>query len=147
MQIRPAKVTDLDFIQSCAVAAYTKYIERIGKPPAPMVADFAEAVNNATVSVIESSGERVGYVVYYPVDSEMHLENVAVLPDYHGKGFGRALIAHVEESAKACAMNSVSLYTNEAMTENLQLYPSLGYSEYKRSTEAGFKRVFFNKLL
>ena len=147
MQIRPAKVTDLEFIQSCAVAAYTKYIERIGKPPAPMVADFAEAVNNATVSVIESSGELVGYVVYYPVDSEMHLENVAVLPDYHGKGFGRALIVHVEESAKACAMNSVSLYTNEAMTENLQLYPSLGYSEYKRCTEAGFKRVFFNKLL
>lgn len=147
MLIRPATATDLEFIQSCAVAAYSKYIERIGKPPAPMVADFTEAVKNAVVSVVESSGELVGYVVYYPVAGEMHLENIAVLPDYHSQGFGRALIAHVEESAKACAMKSVWLYTNEAMTENLQLYPSLGYSEFKRCTESGFKRVFFKKLL
>ena len=112
-----------------------------------MVADFETAINNDNVAVLQNADELAGYAVYYPLDGEMHLENVAVLPGYHGKGYGKALITYVEESAKASAMEAVSLYTNEAMSENLKLYPFLGYVEFKRCTEAGFKRVYFRKAL
>jgi len=145
--IKAAVAKDLGFIQRCAREAYNKYVERIGKPPAPMVADFASAIRASHVSLVQSDGELAGYVVCYPVGSEMHLENIAVLPSFCGKGLGRALVLHVETQATTQAIDAVFLYTNEAMTENLSWYPSLGYQEYKRITEAGFKRVYFRKKL
>jgi hypothetical protein len=44
-------------------------------------------------------------------------------------------------------MNAVHLYTNEKMTDNLSIYPKLGYVEVARRTENGFNRVYFEKSL
>lgn len=41
MTIRPATVADLPTVRQCAVDAYGLYVERIGRKPAPMIADFA----------------------------------------------------------------------------------------------------------
>jgi len=41
----------------------------------------------------------------------------------------------------------VTLYTNERMTENLRLYPALGYLETGGAVQDGFARVFYRKLL
>jgi hypothetical protein len=41
----------------------------------------------------------------------------------------------------------VRLYTNEAMTENLDYYPRRGYRETHRATQNGYRRVFFSKIL
>jgi hypothetical protein len=38
--IRKALHSDLDAIRRCAEAAYSVYVERIGRRPAPMVADL-----------------------------------------------------------------------------------------------------------
>ena len=42
--IRKARMKDLARIEACALAAYSPYVERIGRKPAPMVADFGAAV-------------------------------------------------------------------------------------------------------
>jgi len=73
------------------------------------------------------------------------LESVAVLPAFQGRGIGRSLIAFAEEHARRLDLSAVELYTNERMTENLRLYPALGYEETGRATQAGFARVFFQK--
>ena len=39
------------------------------------------------------------------------------------------------------------LYTNEMMTDNLSIYPKLGYVKVAQGTEDGFKRIYFEKLL
>jgi hypothetical protein len=44
-------------------------------------------------------------------------------------------------------MNAVHLYTNEMMTDNLSIYPKLGYVQVALRTEHGFKRVYFEKSL
>jgi hypothetical protein len=41
-QIRRARPEDAARIGAIARAAYVKYVPRIGREPAPMVADFAE---------------------------------------------------------------------------------------------------------
>jgi hypothetical protein len=41
----------------------------------------------------------------------------------------------------------IRLYTNEAMTENLDYYPRRGYRETHRATQDGYQRVFFSKAL
>ncbi len=145
--IRAATEGDLKPIQKCAVAAYSKYVERLGRAPAPMVADFAAAIDAGLVSVACRDGAVAGFVVFYPAGTSMHLENVAVSPEFAGFGVGRLLIEHAEAQAVLAGMKSIDLYTNEVMTENLSLYPALQYEEYKRQTEDGFRRVYFKKML
>ncbi|MCP4472236.1 MAG: GNAT family N-acetyltransferase [Gammaproteobacteria bacterium] len=145
--IRPARRTDLDAIKTCAVAAYTRYIDRIGKEPAPMIADFAAAIDEEHLYVLEQDGEVRGFVVFYVRDDHVHLENVAVDPGFQGRGLGSKLIEFVERQARAEGYASVELYTNAKMTENLGLYPRLGYREFDHRHEDGFDRVYFIKAL
>lgn len=144
-EIRPASEADLADIQACARQAYAKYIERMNQEPAPMHADFARQIANGWVEIAVGETGLVGYVVYYQRDDHVHLENVAVSPEFSGGGIGKHLIAHVERFARDAGYQAVELYTNEAMTENLAMYRRLGYSEVDRRHEDGFDRVFFRK--
>jgi ribosomal protein S18 acetylase RimI-like enzyme len=145
--IRKASYTDLDQVEACAVAAYTRYIERIGKVPAPMVANFAASIENENLYVIEDSGRICGFVVFYARDDHIHLENVALDPRFQGRGLGMRLIEFVEQRARADGYARIELYTNAKMTENLGLYPRLGYQQFDRRIEDGFDRVYFEKTL
>ena len=80
-------------------------------------------------------------------DEILELENVAVDPAEQGLGHGRALVAFAESHARALGLTAVELYTNEAMVENLQLYPRLGFVETGRRVEDGYRRVYFRKTL
>ena len=146
-RIRRAKADDVDSVQACARAAYAKYVERIGREPAPMVADFARQIELGVVRVAEVESSVVGYVVYFAEGDHIHLENIAVHPTHAGSGIGRRLMEHVEQEAMSGGFAAVELYTNEAMTENLSLYPKLGYLETDRRRQDGFDRVFFRKNL
>jgi len=145
--IRKAIHTDLDRVRAIAVAAYTRYVDRIGKRPAPMVADFTASIEAGTLSVIELDGRVCGFVVFYGCNDYLHLENVAVDPRFQGLGLGRQLIDYVEQQARSGGYDSIQLYTNAKMTENLRLYPRLGYEEFDRRLEDGFDRVYFRKTL
>ena len=145
--IRKAVAQDLEAVRNCARAAYAHYVERIGREPAPMVADFSAAIERGEVDVIDVVGELAGYVVFYPESDHLHLENVAVDPVFQGQGLGYRLIEHVESSARQLGFERVELYTNAKMTENLELYPRLGYRQFDRRIEDGFDRVYFSKSL
>ncbi len=147
VSIRQGEPSDVSTIAGCARLAYARYVSRIGREPAPMNADFAQQIDHGLVHVAESGGRFAGYVVFFPEHDELMLENVAVLPEFAGRGIGRALIAHAESAARSLGLGAVHLYTNEAMTENLALYPRLGYRETDRRIEDGFRRVFFRKVL
>lgn len=119
-----------------------------------MVADFAAAVTagHAVVARASSSeglsgegGEIVGYAIAYPVNDVLHLENVAVDPAHHKRGFGARLVAYVEQQACDGGRTAVELYTNIHMTENITWYVSRGYRETGRRKEDGFERIFFRK--
>ncbi|WP_104205248.1 GNAT family N-acetyltransferase [Billgrantia saliphila] len=143
--IRTALETDLAAIRSCAYKAYAKYVMRIGREPAPMHADFASQIESGRIDVAICESRIAGYVVFYPEGDYIHLENVAVLPEYSGRGIGKRLIEHVERTSSEAGYEAVELYTNEAMTENLAMYLKMGYVEVGRRREAGFNRVFFRK--
>ena len=143
--IRPALPGDCAAVRACAEAAYAPYVERIGRKPAPMVADFAAQIAAGQVRVLVEDGEISGFAVFYPRGDHLHLENVAVHPSRRGRGHGQRLIAFVEQEAQRLELAAVELYTNEKMTENLLLYPRLGYQETGRWEDDGFRRVFFRK--
>ncbi len=77
----------------------------------------------------------------------LFLENIAVHPNLQGRGIGRQLMAFVERSAHKRGLDTVHLYTNEAMAENLAFYAHLGFREVGRRTQDGYRRVYFRKAL
>jgi len=145
--IRRATSDDVIRIRSCAEKAYAPYVARIGKKPAPMVADFAALVDKKLVYVLEVRCHLRGFIVCFPNKDHFHIENVAVLPEFTGRGYGRKLIGFAETEARIQGFSRLELYTNEKMRENLTLYPKLGYEEFSRQIQGGFPRVFFRKQL
>jgi ribosomal protein S18 acetylase RimI-like enzyme len=143
--IVPARPSDANDVRACVRASYAEYVERIGREPAPMGADYEALIDAGEVWVVRAGGAVAGVLVVRPEPPALLLENVAVAPAQRGRGLGRALIAFAEERARAAGLEAVSLYTNERMTENLRLYPRLGYAETGRRVEDGFARVYFRK--
>ena len=146
--IRLAEADDEPEIRDCAEQAYARYVPMIGRKPAPMVADFVAQIAAGMVYVAtDDQAIFQGFIVFYAEEEHILLENVAVLPSAAGRGVGRALISFCEDAARQRGMNGVHLYTNEKMTDNLSIYPKLGYVKVAQRTEDGFKRVYFEKTL
>lgn len=145
MDIQRATLKDLRGIQKCARAAYGIYVERMGKRPAPMVADFEQQIADGKIHVLTDGKTVAGFAVFYPREDHLHLESVAVHPEFQSLGYGLQLITYVEQWASETGAAAIELYTNVKMSENLSLYPSLGYAEKGRWSESGFDRVFFRK--
>ncbi|MEX2521055.1 MAG: GNAT family N-acetyltransferase [Paracoccaceae bacterium] len=146
--IRNAVARDESEIRRCAEQAYARYVPSLGRKPAPMIADFAAQIADGAVYVATDDQQVFhGFIVFFVEERHVFLENVAVLPDAAGRGVGKALINFCEQAARRSGKNAVHLYTNEVMTENLSIYPKLGYIEVDRRTEGGFNRVYFEKTL
>jgi ribosomal protein S18 acetylase RimI-like enzyme len=146
--IRLAIKKDVKGIRDCADQAYAHYVARMGQKPAPMLANFEEQIASEVVYVATGNDSKLeGFIVFFPEGQHIMLENVAVLPSAAGRGVGKALIQFCEDEGKRSGFDLVQIYTNEKMTENLSIYPRLGYTEVERRTENGFKRVYFEKRL
>jgi GNAT superfamily N-acetyltransferase len=147
LTIRLADHCDVDTLRRIAAAAYQPYVARIGRAPAPMTTDYAQAVHNRQAWVAVEDGQPTGFVVLVAEPGYLLLENVAVLPAAQGHGIGGRLLDLAEQHARSLGLTEIRLYTNEAMTENLAYYPRRGYTETHRAEQDGFRRVFFRKLL
>ena len=143
--IRPASVSDLKAITQIVADAYTRYIDRIGKEPGPMLDDYAAHIRNHTAWVIERDAVVAGLIVLLPEDDHLLLDNVAVDPARHGRGIGGALMRFAEAEALRRGYHELRLYTHVMMTENLAMYPAMGWQETGRGAQAGYQRVFFRK--
>jgi ribosomal protein S18 acetylase RimI-like enzyme len=148
--IRKARAEDAVRIGAIARAAYSKYVKyvvRIGREPAPMLADFAAEIAADRVVVIGTDGRIDGYMIAWPEMDAYFIDNVAVDPAQQGKGLGRQLIRHAVAEAKRHRLPAIQLYTNAAMTENLSMYARMGFVETHRAVEKGFHRIYMRWVL
>jgi ribosomal protein S18 acetylase RimI-like enzyme len=143
--IRIAATVDLPAVQAIVEAAYAPYIPRIGRKPGPMLDDYAPRIAERRVWVLEQDGQVVGILVLIEEPEGLLLDNVAVNPAAHGRGYGRMLLEFAEQSAAEGGYNSIRLYTNAAMGENIAMYQKIGYVETHRATVNGLHRVYMSK--
>jgi ribosomal protein S18 acetylase RimI-like enzyme len=145
--IRPAEREDGAAVADCARAAYAGYVPRIGREPAPMVADFPALIAAGEVHVLAAGKDLAGFIVARSGPGHLFIENVAVHPDWQGRGLGRRLMAFAEAAARERDLPALELYTNVKMTETFPFYRGLGFVETERRCEDGFDRVYMEKKL
>jgi GNAT superfamily N-acetyltransferase len=143
MTIRPASPADRPRVEEIVEAAYAPWAEIIGIRPIPMDADYASLIGAGRVHVTGPGPD--GLIVLIPEDGVLLVDNVAVAPDRHGRGIGRALMAFAEDHARTLALPRLRLYTNALMTTNIALYVRLGYRETGRESIGGRNVVHMAK--
>ena len=143
--MRQATAADLPAVREVVTAAYARYLSRMDRPPAPMLADYGAAVDAGRIWV---TGRPVtGLIEFTQIGDTLHVGNVAVHPSVQGTGLGRQLMDFAERHAITLGLTRLSLHTNEVMTENQAIYSHLGYREVDRHTEDGYRRVYMEKPL
>lgn len=142
--IRRAVLDDVMGITDCVNQAYRHYVQRIGMQPAPMNQDYTEVLLNNTVYVVEAS-QIIGVLVVKVLPPRLFIENIAVLPDFQGRGIGKQLLDMSERVAKTNQCCVLSLYTNTAMTENISWYQSIGFQTTETKVVDGYHRVYMEK--
>lgn len=147
MDIQLAEKKHEQAIFECVNMAYSVYIERMGKKPAPLLSDYSKLIEENVVYIVTDSEKFMGLIVFFPKGNSLLIENVAVHPDFQGRGIGRELIEFAINFARKAGLQEVNLYTNELMTENIRYYHRLGFVEVGRRLEGGYRRVYFVKPL
>ena len=80
IRIRAAATADVPAIAEIVDQAYRHYISRIGKPPGPMLDDYAARVSEGAVWVLEERALIVAIIVLLPAPNYLLLDNLAVSP-------------------------------------------------------------------
>ncbi len=146
--IRPAAAADQATVEAIAEAAYSVYLDRMDKKPFPMLDDYGRHIRDGRIFVLEKASSVMGYVVIMDDgNGTLLLDNVAVSPDWKGKGYGSALISFAEDFGRAKGYPFITLYTNVVMTENQAIYRHLGYSDTGCVEEKGYRRIYYIKKL
>lgn len=144
-----ARVEDVAGIEAIINAAYAKYVDRIGYPPAPMLANYTELLEKKDVYVLRmgDNGKIIGSIVLAADDEgkSIKVNNLVVDTAAQGRGYGRMLMEYAEAVARARGLSAVTLFTNIKMHENIDLYIKLGFTETGRRIEGPYERVYFWK--
>ena len=144
MIFRKANSKDEDAIKQIASRAYQKYIERMGKEPAPMRPNIQK---NDIVFVCEKENKIIAFAILVIKDGNIFLENLAVEPLFQQKNVGTTFISFIENYLIKEKFDFYQLYTNEKMIENILWYQKIGFKKIREVTEKGFNRVYFQKQL
>jgi 2-methylisocitrate lyase-like PEP mutase family enzyme/ribosomal protein S18 acetylase RimI-like enzyme len=151
MNLRPATLADAAAISALMRRAYARWIELIGMPPVPVVADYAAMLADSSAwegwVLPGARGALEACLVLSVAPEEFEIWNVAVDPVLSGGGLGRKLIDFAERRARERGYREISLYTNIKMVSNRALYGRLGYEETGRKSMRGRQAVTMAKRL
>jgi ribosomal protein S18 acetylase RimI-like enzyme len=145
--LRRALPADAPAVRALTRAAYAQWVPLIGREPKPMGADYAVAVRDHLVDLIEIGGQLAALIELIPQADHVLIENVAVAPAFQGRGLARRLMAHAETVAASLRLDLLRLYTNARFARNIDLYRRLGYGIDREEAFAGGTMVHMSKRL
>ncbi|MBH9968870.1 ribosomal protein S18-alanine N-acetyltransferase [Bacillus sp. V3] len=86
--------------------------------------------NHLSTYLVVEDGECIaGYCGVWLVVDEAHITNVAVLPDYRGKGLGEALMKRIMEIAKQVGARVMTLEVRVSNEAAKGLYRKMGFQD------------------
>lgn len=144
---RRATAADVPAITALVHAAYVGYAPLLGRTPIPMLTDYATAIDEHDIWLLEEDGELAALLELVARDDHLWIENVAVDPTRQGRGLGRRLLAFAEDQARGQGLPAIRLLTNERYLANIAMYERYGYRETHREPHLGTDLVHFEKAL
>ena len=127
MTLRQAALPDAGAITALVRAAYGKWVPVIGREPMPMRVDYAAALGRHRFDLLEAHGTLVGLIETLQHPDHLWIENLAVHPDWQGRGLGTQLLDQAEALARAVGCPALRLLTNAAFASNVRLYEKRGF--------------------
>ncbi len=98
----------------------------------PWTADmFRWELRNSDVSatyVMKSGDQVVAFCCVWVVLDELHINNVAVRPEFRRQGLARALLTHVSDEAAGKGATRATLEVRRSNAAALRLYDRLGFA-------------------
>ncbi|MCX5808756.1 MAG: ribosomal protein S18-alanine N-acetyltransferase [Proteobacteria bacterium] len=90
---------------------------------------FEETIESpiSTNSVIEINSEILGYIMLYSVEDEAHIMNLAVHPDYRGRGYASKLITRTVSCFVGKNVSEFFLEVREGNINAQRLYTKFGF--------------------
>lgn len=90
---------------------------------------YESAFDNTVTQVwlLSVDGSPVAYCSASLLPGELHVSNVAVLPDFRRRGLARRLLEHVLEHAEAAGAPEATLEVRRSNRPALTLYEALGF--------------------
>lgn len=85
--------------------------------------------SDSDLFVAEVRGEVAGYTVFWAVTDQGELGNVAVAPDFRGKGIGRLLVDAVLDVATERGVREIFLEVRKSNEGAQNLYKTFGFYE------------------
>lgn len=109
--------------------------------PSPWTADgFIQEIRNphARLWVAVMNGKPAGYILYWILDFEASLLNLAVHPGERRKGVGRALLNHMVEEAVSRGVEALWLEVRVSNEGAIRLYREFGFEK------VGIRRKYYD---
>jgi len=121
LTLREAVADDLDAVSEIEGRAFPF--------PWPRQAFAQELINEWSrfELVCDGDGAIAGYLVYWVVEDELHVLNIAVDPGRHRGGIGRELMWHIEAVCRDRDVNYITLEVRVSNAAAIALYGSLGF--------------------
>ncbi|MBR1798148.1 MAG: ribosomal protein S18-alanine N-acetyltransferase [Clostridiales bacterium] len=113
--------------------------------------DLEALVNDEDKMLLVASYENdevIGYIDAYIITFEAELGNICILPEYRGKGVGRALINGLMERLRSKGAEVVFLEVEAGNETAVGLYESIGFERYnirKNYYGAGIDALLYKK--
>lgn len=116
VKVRKMVLNDVDAVYDIEVASFTT-------PWTKEAFENEIAKNQLAIYFVVSEAERiVGYVGMWTIVDELHITNVAIAPEFRGKGYSNALIQHVLEYALEHGFVAITLEVRASNKVAISLY-------------------------
>jgi ribosomal-protein-alanine N-acetyltransferase len=99
--------------------------------------ELTENKNVARYLVIEIQGRVIGYGGMWLVMEEGHIPNIAIHPDYHGQGFGSALVDAMLITARDLGIMYITLECRKSNLSAMHVYERHGF------TRVGLRKKYY----
>jgi ribosomal protein S18 acetylase RimI-like enzyme len=144
---RLATPADVPAIKALVDLAYARWVPLIGRNPTPMDADYDAAIQTSRFDLLCDGPSLVGLFETAPQPDHYYFINLAVHPDWQGKGLGSRLLRLLESVASDSGHPLIRLETNKAFGANVQLYQSHGFRIDREEAFRGGVAVYMVKEL
>lgn len=126
LRIRRATSADIDSIMEIERASFSS------PWPVSAIAEEIERRGWSRVAVATSDRMVLGFIVYWVVDRELHLLNLATRPAWRRRGVARSMIEHMLAEAHRLELWQVVLEVRESNDAALNLYENFGFTRIGR---------------